>query len=319
MLVTAAGAVLWLGSKGGYRMKQLAFAATVVGALLGSFSTAQALVPRTYVSGAGIDTNDCTSPNPCLTFQRAHDQTSAGGEINALDTGNFSSFIITKAITVKVVGATGSASPFDVGVTISAGPTDKVTLYGLEINAAANLGTKGVLVTSAGQVHIINCDIFGASQAGIRDERTAAGSRLHVKDTTVRDSAVGILIAGSNIRATLDNVASNGNSYGLAVAGGGGTNRVVVNRSVFSGNVTAGLEADSGAGVHVDSSVISHNGYGVQSVGSFELANNAILYNGNAGVTGVWVSFGGNRIAQNGGADANPSPFGPAASQLGTK
>jgi hypothetical protein len=42
--------------------------------------------PVTYVSGKGNDANDCFSPaTACRTFQRAVNQTVAGGEVKTLD------------------------------------------------------------------------------------------------------------------------------------------------------------------------------------------------------------------------------------------
>ena len=145
-------------------------------------------------------------------------------------------------MTVKATGAVAAVTPFTVGITISAGANDIVILSGLEVNALANNANTGIRIVSAKEVHIIDCHIFGGTQSGIRDERTAAGSILVVRDTNIHDGGgVGISLAGANVHATVDNVHSNANNYGIAMASGTSMN---VSRSTFAGNRTAGVEAD---------------------------------------------------------------------------
>ena len=225
--------------------------------LLFAIDPVQAQLTRSYVSRTGTESTDCSQTAPCATFSTAITNTSANGEVDAIDTGNYTSFTISKSLTVKAIGAVAAVTPFTVGITVSAGANDIVILSGLEVNALANNANTGIRIVSAKEVHIIDCHIFGGTQAGIRDERTAAGSVLVVRDTNIHDSAgVGILLAGSNIRATLDNVHSNANSYGIAMASGNSMN---VNRSTFTGNKTAGVEADSGARLLIENSVVSNN------------------------------------------------------------
>jgi hypothetical protein len=98
------------------------------------------------------------------------------------------------------------------------------------------------------------------------DRRTGGQTRLYVADSTIRGSGgAGIVAAaGATGGAVLDNVRSENNAYGIAVATG---NNLMINRSVFSGNGTAGVEGDSGAPIMVNNPTISHNNIGVQSVG----------------------------------------------------
>ena len=57
---------------------------------------------QTFVSATlGNDTNPCTRVSPCLTFAAALAQTTAGGEIDILDPGDFGSVTITKAVTIS--------------------------------------------------------------------------------------------------------------------------------------------------------------------------------------------------------------------------
>ena len=262
-----------------------------------------AQLSRSYVSRTGSDGADCTQATPCASFATAIDKTNANGEVNAVDTGNYTSFTVSKSLVVKANGGVAAATPFTVGVTVSAGANDIVILSGLEINALSNGGTIGIRIVSAKEVHIIDCHIFGGSQNGIRDERTAAGSVLVVRDSNIHDSGgVGILLAGSNIRATLDNVSANANNYGIAMASGNSMN---VNRSTFTGNRSAGVEADPGARLLIENSVVSNNlSTAVASASSVVLNNTAVLYNGGPGIGGPAYSYGNNRIGGNGGTDS---------------
>jgi hypothetical protein len=55
-------------------------------------ASASAQSARTYVARAtGSDVNDCVRETPCATFQRAHDMTTPGGEVNGARTGTFGS------------------------------------------------------------------------------------------------------------------------------------------------------------------------------------------------------------------------------------
>jgi len=54
---------------------------------------------ETWVSHTGSDTNVCNTPSsPCKTLTGALGQTSTGGQINVMDSGDFSSVIITQSV-----------------------------------------------------------------------------------------------------------------------------------------------------------------------------------------------------------------------------
>src|SRR5215471_13006183 len=97
---------------------------------------AHAQQARSFVSGLGNDGNapNCTRTAPCRTFQVAHDNTIASGEITVLDPGSYGSVIINRNISIinDGVGEAGAlVSGGGVGITINAGPSDAVTLRGL--------------------------------------------------------------------------------------------------------------------------------------------------------------------------------------------
>jgi hypothetical protein len=78
-----------------------------------------------------------------------------------------------------------------------------------------------------------------------------------------------------------------------------------VSRSTFTGNRIAGVEADPGARLYLEDSVISNNlATGVSSSFSIVLNNSSVNYNGGAGIGGSAYSYGNNRVSGNGGPDA---------------
>ena len=88
---------------------------------------AQALDPRTWVSGGGDDANPCSRTAPCRTFNAAISAAAAGGEVNCLDAGSFDSQVfISKAITISCEAGTA-------GIATSGGGG---TQAGIVINAA---------------------------------------------------------------------------------------------------------------------------------------------------------------------------------------
>ena len=103
-----------------------------------SAAPAHAQQARSFVSGLGSDTNapNCTRTAPCRTFQVAHDNTIASGEITVLDAGSYGSVTITKNISIinDGVGEAGAlVSGGGVGITVNAGAKDRVSLRGLTI------------------------------------------------------------------------------------------------------------------------------------------------------------------------------------------
>jgi hypothetical protein len=286
---------------------------------------AHAQATRTWVSGVGDDANPCSRTAPCKTFAGAISKTAIAGEINCLDPGGFGAVTITKSITIDCTATLGGllsngANGVNIALntTSTADPLQTVRLRNLILNGAGNstqLGTNGVLIQVASLVEIENLSVANFAQAGIRDTR-AAGGRLVVKDTTVmRNGSVGgIVIAATGGHATIDNVHSNMNSFGVAVTTG---NKVMINRSVFSENISAGIKADAGAEVNVNNSVISNGfGIGVQNAGTLRLSNNDIAFNA-TGISGATTSFGNNRISGNNSAGTGPTAAGNASSDLG--
>jgi hypothetical protein len=315
-------------------LSSLAICATFAMALAATPANAQA--SRTWVSGVGDDANPCSRTAPCKTFAGAISKTATNGEINCLDPGGFGGLTITKSITVDcheiygsilVAGVNGITIPFDNFAGTDARRT--VRLRNLNFNGV-DTGTNGIRITGGAgsansEVVIQDCMIDGFQGSpgrGISDERTGGGKIL-ITNTTVRNNAgTGITINpaagtanGATIHAIIDNVYSFNNLAGFA---SGSSVKMMLNRSVASGNSGAGFFAEgtfSLGELSVDNSVSSNNGTGVQNGGgaggvNIRLSNTDIAFNG-TGITGSTSSFGNNRIAGNTAAGAAPTLIPP--------
>ncbi len=297
-------------------------------ALALQIAPAQAQATRTWVSGVGDDVNPCSRTAPCKTFAGAISKTFINGEINCLDPGGFGTVTITKSITIdchEVFASILASGTTGINIRIAQGGNDPlatVRLRNLNINGTGASGTvgtrtgiRGINIITAANVFLEDMLITDFSQQGILDGRTGGG-KLFIRNSVIRNNAgTGIVVAGTAgvNAAIIENVHSNGNSFGIAVAAG---NTAMIKRSVFSGNTSAGVEADNTAQVNVDDSAISHNVTGVQAAGTIRLSNNDISFNG-TGISGPTISFGNNRILGNTNAGTAPTPAGAASSDRG--
>ncbi|MBK6337038.1 MAG: right-handed parallel beta-helix repeat-containing protein [Betaproteobacteria bacterium] len=229
-------------------------------------TSVMAVGQRTFVASYGDDLNPCTLQLPCRAFLAAMLQTNPGGEVIVLDSAGYGPVTITKAVSVIAPpGVYAGMSPtagVD-GIVVAAGPSDKVVLRGLTINGQG--GNRGIVITSAGEVHIEQCTVANMGQDGIQIN---GGARVHIRSSTVRSNgwrglavltgspAVQVLdsqfanntLAGVHIVAgTLDaaRIAANENFAGIVAVAPpeGATVVVTVSDSVASGNATHGTNA----------------------------------------------------------------------------
>jgi hypothetical protein len=295
-------------------------------ALMFGAATVQAQATRTWVSGVGDDANPCSRTAPCKTFAGAISKTAENGEIDAIDPGGFGAVTITKSITIDGGGTLASilaAGTNGVNVNDSgsgSANTKVVQLRNISINGATT-GLIGVNITSAATVFIENCVIFGfraGTGTGIKDNRTAAGAKLFVVDTTVKNNSIhGIFIGTdsgfvSSVTSVLDNVRSIGNTSSGGFFGGG--TKTTIRHSEFCGNANAGIQVSQQAGgttvANLVSSVFSHNNFGVFAGftgGTMRIADVTITDNAGAGTSfsgGTIESFLNNNIRGNGGGAA---------------
>jgi hypothetical protein len=309
-------------TKGVIDMRKIVLAVLGASVLLQPCSgPAYALSARTWVSHTGNDGNPCSESSPCLTFSGALAQTSDGGMIQCLDSGDYAApFVIAMSVTIDCRGTNASTLDFSTGNGIDINVSGGVVILRGLVTTGVGAGTNiGINIIAAGAVYIENCAITGFRQ-GISDVRTTGFTLLFIKNTVVQSNVLaraspGILLAAAPKNSVvLENVQSLGNSgYGIAVATG---NNVVISRSVFSGNGIAGIEADPGSTVVVDNSEITHNaGYGIFALGTVALSNSDISFN-TSSISGATMSYGNNRFLGNGGGTA-PTPAGGASTDFG--
>src|SRR5262245_30062072 len=186
-----------MNSAGDVVMNRIACGALVLLGLGLAAAPAQAQIARTFVSSLGNDANDCNRLTPCRTFQRAHDNTLAGGEVSVLDPGGYGAVTITQAISIinDGVGEAGVLVSGGLnGITVTAGAADAVSLRGLTVKGIGFGGGNGIRFNSGRSLAVENCAIRNldgvGSGTGIVFLPTVASS-LAVSNTAVTDNING--------------------------------------------------------------------------------------------------------------------------------
>ncbi len=230
--------------------------------------SAQAQNTRSFVSGTGLDTNNCSFTAPCRSFAGAYAKTNASGEIDVLDPAGYGSLTINKAISIQAHGFGGitAAGSGATAITVSAGATDAITLNGLLIDGAGT-GSLGINITLAGSVQIIDC-VIRHFDFGIYYQPTNEPANFLVSNTIASDNVLnGIVIDPANgvptTPVTLSRITANNNQFGVAIVAG----YVMIANSVLSNNSNTGLQSDGGT-IWLAKSVISGNSNGVGADGT---------------------------------------------------
>jgi hypothetical protein len=295
-------------------------------------------IPRTWVSGVGDDANPCTRTAPCKTFAVAITLTLAGGEIDALDPGDYGTVTIQHSITIDGTQGNGFASinsgSLNDGISVSAAATDNVTIRNISINGGAGANfTHGIRILSAKTVHIENCVISNTAASGIIDNHSGNVNDvfyLYIKNTIIRNTGgdgVAIIPAPAGsvfVIATFSNVDSYDNAArGVEIQAGG---YVSLDHCNLSGNISDGLwvfgnsggteGSGAAASAHVDNTISSNNGnptgagFHAGDGGFIRLANSTAYDN----TTGLQIDAGGkifsyvsNRISGNTNGNGPPS------------
>ena len=301
---------------------------TLLGLAL-QIAPAQAQLARTFVSAAtGNDAANCDRPTPCRTFQHAHDNTLALGEITVLDPGGYGAVTITKGISIinDGVGEGGVlVSGGATGITISAPSTDAVSLRGITVKGIGFGGGSGIWFKTGKSLTVENCAIrnltgnTGANGIGMLFSPVSVAGKLAMTNTIITDNDVeGLLVEPSgtgSVTATINRSEFYNNPFaGINVLGDitSGTIAVAVTDSVAGGNgdgfLVPSVPGHPGPTLMVARSTIAFNNIGVITSGA-----RAILWLGQSTVTGnalstsgSVLSFGDNNIAGN--ADGDPPP-----------
>jgi len=278
-----------------------------------------------YVSSNGTNSANCTRTAPCANIATALINANANDTIVCLSPVFDTGLLIGKSIDIdcskggSIVrdGGPGAISILIIIATSSVDPLRTVRLRGISIfgaGATSKPGAQGIDIQFAAAVFVEDVTISDMAQQGIIDERFGEPTKLYVTDSIIRNCGGPGIVAAAAAPAivVLDNVRSENNLYGLAVATG---NNVTVSRSVLSGNSVAGVIGDGGSQIIVDNSTISHNTTGVISGSSVRLSNNNIAFNGTA-ISGSAGTFGNNRFSGNTSAGTAPTPLGGASSDF---
>jgi len=276
-------------------------------------SMAQAQASRTWVSGVGDDANPCSRTAPCKTFAGAISKTAQFGEIDALDPGGFGALTITKGITID--GGGGQVASVLVagsnGILVNAPAGDTVILRNLRLNGllgTASPGLAGVRWIAGKALIVENCYIFGFSTNGIDVAfTTAVQAQLTVSNCWIEHiQSSGVALQNSNasgsVLATLSNVILNHNGTGITVNQRSHADLTFCNLSMNS-NAGGVVQGAGGEELNIDSSQISFNPDGVQTLqGVARVGNSLIGGNGNGlhQIGGILETYGTNRNRGNG-------------------
>jgi hypothetical protein len=227
-------------------------------------------------------------------------KTSAGGEIDVLDSGDFAPVSIGQSVSIVADGVVGGISVTGTGdgIDVSVGTNDVVVLRGLTIiggdPAIIFIPNSGIAFNSSGALHIEGCTIEGFT-TGVEIIPASGQSRVFIKDTIVRDgkiSGIHFEASGGTVTASLDNVRTENNNPS----------------GTFVGNGRSAIEAEAAGGgravINLERTIVSGNGTGVRAAGANSTINmsNVTVVNNITGLSptnGHIVSFGNNKITDN--------------------
>ena len=180
--------------------------------LLGLLGPAPArAASKVWVSNSGVDGPSCgAATSPCASFQRAHNNVAAGGEIGVLTPADYGVVTVGKSVNIANDG-TGEASILTaanggIGIFILAGAGGIISLRGLIIDGQ-DIGAGGIDLQSAAALHVQNCVVrnfeAGATSIGIAFQPNG-NSQLFMSDTIVFNNganaqSAGILVYGNNV------------------------------------------------------------------------------------------------------------------------
>ncbi len=269
---------------------------------------------RTWVSVNGNDANDCSRATPCRTLSTALAKSSAGGEIDVLDSGDFGKVTLNKAVTVLAPGVLGGIqSSIGTAITVNAGANDKIVLRGLTIDGLGT-GLDGISFAAGGALYVENCTVNNFSRYGLDFAPANGSGKLFITDTVVRNNGVAAVGGGVHLIATtgpgfiasVDGLRSESNVAGLKAETLG---VVTVRNSLSANNGYSGYTAvtPSGSGdvrLFLENSVSTHNGTtGIASVGvATVIISNMVITDNQTGLGvsgGSIISFGNNKIQAN--------------------
>ncbi|MBY6242930.1 hypothetical protein [Methylosinus sp. Sm6] len=250
-------------------------------------SPAMALGAVTYVSGKGVNSGVCATPaTACRTFGYAIGQTSAAGEIKALDPANYGALTIDKSITITGVPGTSVRTANAKNAVAINAANAIVTLRGIDIDGGG-VGTAGVVAYYARVLNIVGCVVRRFANEGVAISGGWDGMSVTISDT----------------------ISSNNGKFGVDIVPGQKPVVASMDHVTTNDNGVAGLRAYPGAIVTIVDSFANNNAsVGYLAVGGFPNATTMRL--GRSAATGNQVgiqnlnfatvqSFGDNAVLGN--------------------
>jgi hypothetical protein len=221
-------------------------------------------IQRTFVSTSGSDSNPGTRVSPCRSFQAALAGTTAGGEVVALDSGDYAPFVIDKAVTVTA--APGAYAGISVssgdGIHVRAGGSDAIVLRNLFLTGAG--GRHGIFFETGGSLDLEFITATGFAGRGLRMTAVNAAASLVVRDSVFGANSAGVVVNGSTggaIRVEIERTRADRNrDHGFWFLGGV---RGTVRNAAAAGNASSGFFFQPEAAVTVFDSVAAGNANGV--------------------------------------------------------
>jgi hypothetical protein len=234
-----------------------------------SVAPASAQATRTWVSGVGDDANPCSRTAPCKTFAGAISKTAGGGEINVLDPGGFGGVTITKSMTIRSTFEAGVLVSGTNAIVVSAGPTDVVTLEGLDIEGLGT-GLNGVNVLAGKTVYIVRCSINGFRGSpgnGVVNSSSTAGARVVISHSVITNNlgGVNVVTGAANLSTAMVNSVVDGN-VNFGVQANGATAQFSYANSTITGSpagisqLNGGQVFSFGTSATVGSSIVGGTG-----------------------------------------------------------
>jgi hypothetical protein len=294
-----------------------------------SASMAGGTALRTFVAVEGSDGNPCSLGSPCRSIAQALTQIAPGGEVVALDSGEYSPFVVTQSATITAppgvyasitvaTNGTGVGTSASDAIDVGPGSSALVTIKGLAIvGPGATVSTgNGVFIENGMAVYVEDCEIRGFVSDIVEE---LVGGKIFVKNTTLKDAGNGIaLISISNPSTppviSMDHLTINNNSSaGILLSStisGAGLVDAAIRDSTISGNLK-GVSATSSGGaaqavkIDIERCLIADGGSGIQVSGAsstVSISNCLIDNNSNAGFTTSTpiLSRGNNTLSGNG-------------------
>jgi len=280
---------------------------------------AHAQATRTWVSGVGDDANPCSRTAPCKTFAGAISKTASPGIINCLDPAGYGAVTITKSIEIDCGYTLGSILHSGVqGIIVNALTTDTIVLRGLSLNGSGTtLGTNGVNIIQAKNVHVYNTNVAKISGNGIQTTNSTNSINLFIENAEILNAGgAGVLIASTGsgtARLSVSNSKISSNAKGIEVASGNSSAQVT--GTVLSFNTSDGFKITPGtSGGAVDNMSIFSNGNGINVAtagGDVRISRSLIHGNLTNGLTGAGSThcFGTNVINGNIGNNTCTNPL----------